>query len=338
MFEGCKMPKEVVVAVADVEYKKAVQVFSAAENEGFTCVCAPVAESELAAMIHDQKAAHAIVGVEKYSDELYVALPRGSVLARFGVGHDGIDKERATREGIFCTNTPGALDDSVAEHAIALILSVAHRICGLNTDTLSGGWTPVVGAELSGASLSVIGCGPIGCQVARIAAFGFGMKVTGCEVRDVDTDEYKRRYGFDSIVKDFSEAVKESDFVSLHIPSLPATRHFIDERRLGEIPAGAWLINTARGAVVDEAALYDALFAGRLAGGALDVFETEPYSPVSAGKDLRTLPNIIMTPHVGSATRQACERMAVQALHNISLALKGEYGQMDLLNPEVLNK
>ena len=330
------MPEEVPIAVTEMDFRKARVMFEAAGKDGFRCFPVSFREMELAEAVRVEGVRHVIVGPDEYSGALYDALPRGSVIARFGVGHDGIDKERATRAGILCTNTPNALNDSVAEYAMALVLAAARHVPVLNERTKSGRWSPKVGFELRGARLSVIGCGPIGCRLAKIAAFGFGMAVTGCEVRDVDVDEMKRRHGFTSVVKDFAEAVSGADFVSLHLPGTDAVRHFVSAERIRAIPKTAWLINTARGKIINEAGLFDALKSNRLAGAALDVFETEPYVPASNQKDLRTLANVIMTPHVASATRQACDRMAAGALRNIQLALKSDFGEMDILNPEVL--
>jgi phosphoglycerate dehydrogenase-like enzyme len=250
------------------------------------------------------------------------------VLARFGVGFDGLDLARATAAGLYCTNTPGVLDRSVAEHTLALALAAARNVCGREDR--------VVGTELAGLKLAVIGCGAIGCRVAEIAARGFGMRVTGCEVRDVDAAAMKREHGFESVVEAFASAVAGADFVSLHLPLTEATRGFINARRLGTLQPEAWLINTARGGLVDEPALHAALSAGRLAGAALDVTVHEPYEPAAPGADLRALPNAIMTPHVGSSTVQACRRMAGRALENVLLARSGKHSQMNLLNPEVL--
>jgi phosphoglycerate dehydrogenase-like enzyme len=164
------------------------------------------------------------------------------------------------------------------------------------------------------------------------------MRVVGCEVADLDMKRMQQEFGFARVVKDFGAAVRGADFVSLHIPSLPATRHFLNGERLGLLAARCWIVNTARGALVDEAGLFDALAGGRLGGAALDVFEREPYVPAAPGKDLRTLPNVVMTPHISSSTVEACNRMASRALRNIRWAEAGEYGQMDLLNPEVVEK
>ena len=138
------------------------------------------------------------------------------------------------------------------------------------------------------------------------------------------------------LTRDFAEAVDGADFVSLHIPATPSNAHFINRERLALLPQPAWLINTARGAVLDESALHDALREGRLAGAALDVFEREPYAPVASGKDLRELANAVLTPHVGSNTEDANVRMAERALRNIALAQRGEFQSMDLLNRDVL--
>ncbi len=324
------------VAVTATEFDKAAEVFRQAARVGVECLRAPAAEAELAVFVRAQGVRHVIVGVEKYTGVLYEALPAGAVLARFGVGHDGIDKDKATARGVICTNTPGVLDDSVAEMTIALILAAARHVAKVAAEVKKGGFAPMVGSELAGKTLAVIGCGPIGRRVARIAARGFGMRVVGCDVADLDIERMKTEYGFAETGKDYGAAVATADFVSLHIPSTPATRHFMNRERLAMIPAGAWLINTARGAVLDEAALFDALSEGRPAGAALDVFEAEPYAPVAPEKDLRKLDNVVMTPHVGSSTREACNRMAERALQNVRLAEAGRFGEMDLLNPAVI--
>ena len=326
------------VAVTELEYRKAQSVFVAAAREGIECICAPSSEADLASAIRDRQAGHAVVGVDTYTGALYDALPRGGVIARFGVGHDGIDKELATRKGLLCTNTPGVLNDSVAEYAIALLIAAARHLPTVAGTTLQGQWSPLVGRELQGKTLAVIGCGAIGQRVAHIAARGLAMNVVGCEVAAVDPRLLMERYGFSLIRAEFAEAVASADYVSLHIPSQPATMHFMNASRLAQLSPCAWLINTARGAIVDEAALYDGLAAGKLGGAAMDVFENEPYRPVSAGKDLRTLGNVIMTSHVGSSTQEACDRMAVEALRNIRLACAGKIDQMNLLNPAACRK
>ncbi len=324
------------VAVTELEFRKAEALFTGAAGEGCDCVSVPAHEAALAAAIRSGSIRHVVVGVERYEGPLYQALSKGGVIARFGVGHDGVDKAQATTRGLLCTNTPGALDDSVAEHTINLLFAAARQTVSQAAGLRAGEWAPRMGAELKGKTLAVIGCGAIGRRVGQMAAHGLGMTVVGCEVVDLDMKRMQQEFGFSTVVKDFAAAVKGADFVSLHIPSLPATRHFLNRERLGLLPARCWIVNTARGALVDEAALFDGLAGGRPGGAALDVFEREPYVPAAPGKDLRTLANVIMTPHISSSTREACTRMASRALRNIRLAEAGEYGQMDLLNPEVV--
>jgi len=324
------------VAVTELEYRKAEPLFVRAAQDGCECVPALAEEAALAAAIGERSIRHVILGVEKYAGLLYQALSPGGVIARFGVGHDGVDKSQATARGLLCTNTPGALDDSVAEHAINLLFAAARRTVGQAADLRAGKWAPQLGFELKGRTLAIIGCGTIGRRVGQIAARGLGMKVVGCEVAQVDVPRLQQEFGFASVVNDFMEAVRGAAFVSLHIPSLPETRHFLNADRLRLLPAGCWVVNTARGALVDETALFEALAGGRLGGAALDVFEREPYAPVAPGKDLRTLDNVVMTPHISSTTREACDRMASRALRNIQLAEAGKHKEMDLLNPQVL--
>jgi phosphoglycerate dehydrogenase-like enzyme len=327
--------RPLTIAVTEPEYRKAASVFEAAAPQ-IRCAPVPPHEPELAASIRDLRADHAIVGALRYERELYGALPRGAVLARFGVGHDGIDKARATAAHLLATNTPGVLDQSVAEHTLSLMLAAARHTVDQAVAMRAGAWTAAAGHELGGKVLAVVGCGPIGCRVARTAALGFRMRVIGCRSGRKAGTPLPDAAGFESVVLDFRAAVAEAAFVSLHIPATPANLHFVNADRIAMMRPGCWLINTARGAVVDEDALFDALATGSLAGAALDVFEREPYQPADPQRDLRTLANVILTPHTGSNTVEANRRMAERALKNIALAEAGEFGSMDLLNPAVL--
>jgi lactate dehydrogenase-like 2-hydroxyacid dehydrogenase len=324
---------ETIVVVGETEFGKAEGVFTTAP--GMRCIPSPAAESEFAAIIRDNAARHAVVGVQRYHDALYTTLPRGGVIARFGVGHDGVDKAKATALGLLCTNTPGVLDESVAEHTMTLILAAARHFVPLAGGMRNSSWTARMGSEISGKTLAIIGVGSIGKTVARMASFGFGMRVVGC-TRSPLNEQTIKRHGITSVTDDFAAAVQDADYVSLHIPATPANHHLMNGDRLATMPPHAWLINTARGAVVDENALYDALSAGRIMGAALDVFEHEPYAPSDAARDLRTLKNVVLTPHMGSNTVEANSRMAQRALHNIALCEARDYKSMDLLNPEVL--
>jgi phosphoglycerate dehydrogenase-like enzyme len=319
------------IAVTESVFRKGEDVFTSSTR--FRCLSAPDEEAELVRAIQAFGADHAIVGDRRYEDALYRALAPGRVLARFGVGHDGIDKAKATAAGLLCTNTPGALDDSVAELAMLLIAGAARHLLALSDRMRRGEWAPLLGTELRRRTLAVIGCGRIGSALARIASLGYGMRVVGFTRSPACAPS---RDGFSFFTADFATAVADADFVSLHIGATPENVRFVNMDRLLMMRRTAWLINTARGAVVDERALHEALGAGRLAGAALDVFDREPYEPIDRAHDLRELPNVIMTPHVGSFTPDANRRIAQAALRNIELAEDGRFDAMALLNPEVL--
>ena len=255
------------------------------------------------------------------SGALYDAMPRGGLIARFGVGHDGIDKARATAAGLLCTNTPGVLDQSVAEHAMLLVAAAARRLTTALESMASGAWTSTAGRDLHGKRLAIIGCGGIGRAAARIAAVGYGMHVTGCARPDAPPPAAIDH--FERVTNEFAAAVRNADFVSLHMPARPDTLRFINRERLAQMNSQSWLINTARGAVVDEPALFEALSTGRIAGAALDVFVRELYVPAEGDGDFRSLPNVILTPHVGSNTIESNRRMAERALQNVQFALAG---------------
>jgi phosphoglycerate dehydrogenase-like enzyme len=310
------------VLVTDLEYNKAKHIFQNAT--GFKCISAPSDEAGLAKAIREEQAEYVIIGVNKYTKELYEAIPAGGVIARFGVGHDGVDKVQAKAKGIYCTNTPGVLDDSVAECAIGLILTAARHLATCAADNKNNIWRNRVGVELAGKTLAIIGCGNIGRKVAKIAKHGFGMKIVGYDIVKGSNME-----NFDLFCPDFAEAVKNADFVTIHIPNIPATQNFINSERLSMFKKGSWLINTARGGVVDEDAVFDAASVDIIGGAALDVFKNEPYIPQT--KDLRTLENVIMTPHIGSSTLEACERMALSSLKNIASAKAGKITEMNIV-------
>ena len=320
--------RDVIVLVTETEFHRAPDVFTSAAVQ---CIAVPGDEPTLAREVKERGARNVIVGAAKYTGAIYDALAQGGVIARFGVGHDGIDKEKATMAGVLCTNTPGVLDESVAELAMLLILAAARRIASLDAEMRAGTWAVgVAGIELRGKTLAVIGGGRIGQATARIASQGFGMRTIGFR-RTQRPDA-----AFDSMAIDFASAVSDADFVSVHINAEPANHQFINRARLALMPPRAWLINTARGSVVDESALYEALAEKRLAGAALDVFDREPYVPADPSRDLRTLRNVVLAPHVGSHTREANRGMAERALQNVIRAEAGDFAGMDLLNRAVL--
>lgn len=335
----------IIVPVTQLEWEKGRAVF---ERPAGDVVFAPVAagETALAEAIRRAGAPATIVGVERYQSELYDALPPGGVIARFGVGFDSIDLAQATARRLVVTNTPGALDASVAEHAIWLLGALARPVCETSATLSQGAWAPQNGREVNGLTLAVLGFGRIGRRVARIAGLGLGMRVVAFDCLPLPAilascgltrvEDLAAACGVVAYTTDLAEALAEADFVSLHINVTPETVGFLNHERLALVKRGACVINTARGALIDENALYDALAAGELGGTGLDVFVNEPYAPVDAQRDLRTLPNTILTPHIGSSTTAANERMAAQAAACVRACLQGRWQEAAIVNREVL--
>jgi len=323
------------ILVTEGPFAKGAAVFRAAD--AFDLQPAPPDESRLARIVVERNCRAVIVGAQPYVGPLYEALgrtgqARGAILARFGVGHDSIDKSLARQHRIVVTNTPGVLDASVAEHTLWLIGSLAKRIPHFDARMRAGPFTSEPGVEVCGKTLGIIGFGAIGRRVATIAHFGFRMRVLAASRSSPaqmehrlakSLDEIRTTWGLDAYTTAADDVFRQADIVSLHLPAKPETRHFVDPRRLALMKPGAWLINTARGSVVDERALYDALTVGHLGGAALDVFQHEPYQPLAPDKDLRTLENVVLTPHTGSNTVEANRAMPQAALANVSNFLAG---------------
>ena len=309
------------ILVTELEFSKAAEVFRCVKD--MCCKPAPADEVALAEAVALSGARAVIVGVAPYRGPLYEALGKksGAIIARFGVGHDSIDKTLARLRDIVVTNTPGALDTSVAEHTMWLMGCLARKIVRQETRLRAGEFACEVGVELRGKTLGILGFGGIGRCVASMAHLGFGMKVIACS-RHAPA-EPPARFGVEHFTTSVEELFRASDFVSVHLPVNADTQRFVNATRLAWLKPGAMLINTARGAVLDEEALYDALASSRLAGAALDVFVCEPYVPLHPDKDLRTLDNVVLTPHTGSNTREANRRMAESALENVRCFFSG---------------
>jgi lactate dehydrogenase-like 2-hydroxyacid dehydrogenase len=284
--------------------------------------------------------------VKPYLGELYEALgetggTEGAIISRFGVGHDSIDKELAGQHRIVVTNTPGVLDSSVAEHALWLIGSLARHVAASHGQMKTGQWQPRTGIELRGQTLGILGFGSIGRRVAAMAHSGFGMRVIAagrrsiheleaCEGRNIDA--IQREFGVNEYTSDVAAMLSQADVLSIHLPAVEATQNFVSADRLASLKRDCLLVNTARGSVLDEDALYDALSTGRLAGAALDVYQREPYGPQSPDRDLRTLPNVLLTPHIGSNTVGANEAMARASLANVTNFLQGRVKELTRVN------
>ncbi len=258
--------------------------------------------------------------------------PRLRVIARAGIGVDRIDLAAATQRGILVVNTPDGPTESTAEHAIALLLNlckqvmIGDRMLRLQRSFPSYRELPL-GLETVGTVLGLVGLGRIGSRVATIAQV-LGMRVLAYD--PFVTTERASALGVE-VTRSLEELLAQSQVVSLHCPALPETYHILNAETLGLMPRGSYLINVARGTLVDTDALLDALRSGQLAGAGLDVFEPEPPPP---DHPLFSLPNTICTPHIGSYTSASVERMQVMACEEIVQALRGERPQ-DLVNREV---
>jgi lactate dehydrogenase-like 2-hydroxyacid dehydrogenase len=329
-----------VVLATPMQFSKGQSVFRLADVDVRE---APADEGALAEAVLASQSRAVIVGAEPYRGPLYEALakvggPRGAIIARFGVGHDGVNKSLAREHNIVVTNTPGVLDVSVAEHVIWLLGCLAKNVCTMHAQFKAGVYNAVTGIELCGKTLGVVGFGVIGRRVAAIAHHGLGMHVLAADQLSQEAlekregkplDEIKAQYGLDRYTTSPEAVLDRSDFVSLHLPATPQTRHFMDARRLHVMRPGSMLINTSRGSVVDEAALYDAIAEAWVAGAALDVFEVEPYQPVAPDKDLRKLAEVVLTPHAASNTAEANRRIAQRAIKNVASFLAGRLEELD---------
>ena len=328
------------VVVAEPVWEKGRNVF---ENvpAGISIVRCPQDEESLAAAIKAHNSRAAIVGTPKYVGALYDALSGNGIIARFGVGYDGIALSRAREERIAVTNTPGVLDTSVAELVIWFIGCLARRIVAVDTEFKQGAFRPVTGVELSGKSLCLVGFGRIAKKVARMAGLGLGMQVHALgrkssqeleQAHGATIDSLCRQWGICSYTSD-ATILGSCDFVSSHIPATDMTRRFFNAAAFSAMKEGSFFINTSRGAVVDEGDLFDALKRGKLRGAALDVFENEPYVPVDPQRDLRTCDSLILTPHIGSNTDAANEAMARESLRNVMDFLAGRFSALDAVVP-----
>jgi glyoxylate reductase len=247
---------------------------------------------------------------EKVDAELFDRAPSVKAVANLAVGTDNIDLEEAARRGIAVGNTPGVLTDATADIAFALLLGIARRIAEGDRQVRAGEWVPwypthMVGGDTAGTTLGIVGWGRIGKAMARRGE-GFGMHVI----------HSSRSSGVS-----LDELLEQADYVSLHTPLTPETRHLMGAPQFERMKKTAYLINTARGGVVDQVALREALVNGEIAGAGLDVTEPEPLPP---DDPLLTAPNLLVVPHVGSATFRTRSRMADLAVDNLLAALAGE--------------
>jgi D-3-phosphoglycerate dehydrogenase len=256
-----------------------------------------------------------IAGLDEINAEALQGADRLKVISRYGVGVDNVDLQAAQTLGIPVTNTPGANAVSVAELALGLILCLARNIPAAAAATRLGEWPRQSGISLEGKTVAILGLGAIGKALVRRLS-SFDCRILACEPNP--DWEFCERYQVEILA--LVPAVAQADFLSLHLPLLPETRGLVNSDFLSQVKHGAYLINTARGEIVDEAALLAALQSGHLRGAALDAFSQEPPDPANP---LLTLPQVIVTPHMGAHADGATTAMGRMALDDCLAVLRG---------------
>ncbi|HLX85041.1 MAG TPA: D-glycerate dehydrogenase [Terriglobales bacterium] len=292
-----------------------------------------ISRADLLSRIREKDALICLL-TEKVNDELLNAAPNLRVAATVSVGYDNIDVPACIRRRVVATHTPGVLDDTTADFAWTLLMAVARRLLEGDAWMRAGTWPgwdldQLCGGDIWGKTLGIVGFGRIGRGVGQRAQ-GFRMKVLYSDQARVAPDVEK---SLNAQFVDRDRLFAESDFISLHVPLLPDTRHLINADSLNKMKRTAYLVNTSRGPVVDEAALDAALAAGTIAGAALDVYENEPrvYTGLIGRK------NVVLAPHIASASIDTRTKMAVMAADNVLAVFTGRRPP-NALNPDVLDK
>jgi glyoxylate reductase len=292
-----------------------------------------IPRDELLKRIADRDALICLL-TEKVDDELLTAAPNLRIAATVSVGYDNIDVPACTRHKVVATNTPGVLDDTTADFAWTLLMAIARRLLEGDTWMRSGTWPgwdldQLCGGDIWGKTLGLLGFGRIGRGVARRSQ-GFRMRVLYNDAVRAPAEVEKE---LNAEFVDRDRLFRESDFISVHVPLMPETRHLISRDNLSKMKPTAYLINTSRGPVVDEAALAGALEQKKIAGAALDVFENEP----KCNPALLRRTDVILTPHIASASLETRTKMAVMAAENLVALFDGRRPP-NALNPEVLDR
>lgn len=272
----------------------------------------PLKQEELLELAAD--ADGLLVGIDEVSRQVIEGAPNLKAISKYGVGVDNIDLQAARERGIIVANTPGVNTDAVADLAVALMLCAARQLAAADHSVRKGEWKKFMGVSLFKKTVGILGTGQIGRAVARRLK-GFETKLLLYDIaRD---EEFAATVG--GRYAELTEVLQEADFVSVHLPLLPATRNLIGEAELRRMKAGAIIVNTARGGIIDETALVKALREKWIRGAALDTFSVEPL----ANEELRKLPNVVLTPHIGAYTEEAVLMMGMQAARNLIDALEG---------------
>jgi D-3-phosphoglycerate dehydrogenase len=283
-------------------------------REGTPCASfdtLPGTEESLVSRIHGAAAVINIRASTKFPASVFAACPDLKLLSIWGTGTDHVDLTAARRYGVVVTNTPGVSASSIAEHSLMLALAVARRVVEIHQGVVAGGWPRGRSVQLQGKTLGVIGLGAVGRRLARLGQ-GIGMRVIAWTMHPDPA------LGFELVELD--DLLRTSDVVSLHLRLSPQTMGFLGRDRLALMKPGAILINTARGPIVDEAALVDVLRERRIAGAGLDVFDTEP---LPAGHPLTRLDNVTLTSHCAGVTAEALEDGLAMAIENVLNYLNG---------------
>ncbi|MEM0093730.1 MAG: D-isomer specific 2-hydroxyacid dehydrogenase family protein [Thermofilum sp.] len=257
------------------------------------------------------------------------------LIARHGIGVDNVDVKAATEEGVLVTRVPGFKErDAVAELAVALALDAVRRVTYSSQLVRAGRWSErgrIVGFNIAGKTVGLVGLGNIGSRVAEIFSKGFGARVLAYDPYVKPEDAAK----FGARLTDLDTLLRESDIISLHAPLTPETYHMIDERAFEKMKEGVIIVNTARGELIDTAALVRALESGKVAGAGLDVVEGEP---IGADHPLLRFNNVVITPHIGANTREGLRGMDESNVDAILKVIRGEPPTEYLVNPEVLKR
>ena len=272
----------------------------------------------------------AVAGSEPYTRKVFEANPQLKIVARVGVGYDAVDVQAATDHGVVVTTVPGTNQDAVSEHCFMLILALAKNLMLQHPAIHNGGWPRQANVPLRGKTLGLAGLGRIGKSMT-IRAEAFGMKVIA---HDPFADKAFAAEHHISLVS-LEDLLRQSDYVSLHMPLNKDTRGIINKERLGLMKPSAFLINTARGSVIDEPALYEVLRDRKIAGAGLDVFDQEP--PLKDNPILK-LDNVVMTAHTAGVDTQSIADMALLAAKCVDWIAKGEWPTECVVNPEVKSK
>jgi phosphoglycerate dehydrogenase-like enzyme len=251
----------------------------------------------------------------RFTDRVLAACPQLRLISIWGTGTDNVDLAACRARGVAVTNTPGVNAHAMAEHTLALMLAVTRRIPAMDRDTRAGQWPRGLLTQLEGRTLGLVGLGAIGRRVAHLAR-AFDMRLLATTFGP----DGGRAAALGSRHVPIETLLRESDIVSLHLRLSPDTTGYLSRERLALMRPTAFLVNTARGGLVDKDALVEALRGGRLAGAALDVFHVEP---VPAGDPLLALPNVVVTPHNGSMTREVIDGGLLRAVENVELFLRG---------------